>query len=181
MLFLNVLVPALRPRWFWGEHWTTGKETFWVVLNVSLIGLGNVIYFAQWRNVSLNWGFVLWFQLVTWAVAAFPIVLLVLRRESRQRAHYQKRSAALAARPAQAGSRESHLHFPSQNKGEKLSIADPEFRFARSADNYLEIYYRKEVGFEKALLRNNLKQLSLHFAAEPELFRCHKTRVIWSI
>lgn len=178
MLLFNVLLPIILPRWFSAEHWTVGKQVFWTVFNLSLIGLGNVLFFAWWRQAPLNWSFVLWFQGATWGVGAFPVLSIVLLRERRLRRRYERASADFKAPAKYSQPSADSLSFPSENKKEALSLAATDFRFARSADNYLEVHYLDGATEKMTLLRNSLKKLSAHFETRTGLFRCHKSYLV---
>lgn len=179
MLLLNVGLPRLRPSWFWTERWNVGKEIFWTVLNLSFIGLGNVLFFAWWNGSPISWPFVLWFQSATWAVGAFPILLLVLLREQRLRQRYQRETAQLTGPDSASKAADTAvLHFPSENKGEDLALQAHQFRFAQSADNYVEVHFRQGEEEQRRVLRTSLKQLNAQFATQPGLFRCHKSYLV---
>lgn len=179
MLVLNILVPLVNRKWFHAESWTTGKEVFWIILNLTFIGLGNMFFFTWSIGHSPDLGFVLWFQFATWAVGVFPLLLLVLVRERYLRRRYEKSSLQFKVPlDRTVEKQEDVLNFPSENKGEALQLNAKDFLFARSADNYVEVHYQTKGGIQMVLLRNSLKQLNVNFSKHDDLFRCHKSYLV---
>ena len=48
----------------------------------------------------------------------------------------------------------------------------------RSADNYVDIYFRKEKEIEHKLLRSTLKSIHNELNDYPEFLRCHRTCIV---
>ncbi|MDL1949405.1 NADH-quinone oxidoreductase subunit F [Acidobacteria bacterium ACD] len=102
--------------------------------------------------VPLTWGWALQFLGYTLAVAVFPVSLLVLFKERRLSAAYEKGSeavnAAMAAPPetvAPDGPEEvvkpsGPITIPSENGQEDITLAPEQLLFIRSAANYLEVH-----------------------------------------
>jgi DNA-binding LytR/AlgR family response regulator len=83
MLGLNILIlPRLLKKAFDEEKWTVLKQIVWEIWTVFTIGAGN--YFFTHRIVDYlsnqNYGEAsfLWFQMITMAIAAIPVIVLTL-------------------------------------------------------------------------------------------------------
>jgi len=67
-----------------------------------------------------------------------------------------------------------NLEFGSENGKKSLSLKPEFFLFLKSADNYVEVYYRNGEGIKKQLLRNTLKNIEQRYHQSPYVKRCHR-------
>lgn len=179
MLFLNVVVPKIIPRFFVEEKWTVGKELIYSSLNVLLIGFANALYSIVTGLDEASVKVVLVFMIYTFSMAIFPITLSILYKESRARRRYELGSAQLnTAIEAPRVHAKQVITFEGQNAGEKLAIAVDEVLFLAAADNYVELHYLKDTAIQKKLFRNTLKVYEEQLSVEPQFWRCHKSYVI---
>lgn len=66
----------------------------------------------------------------------------------------------------------------SENRNENLKLEIANIAFIRSADNYVEIYYREGNGFKKELIRNTLKNIEQQIKPYTRFIRCHRTSIV---
>jgi hypothetical protein len=185
MLLLNVAAPLIFPRFFNEDGWTTGREIVSLMLNVTTIGVLNYLYTVSATNLPGGWMNLLWFIGITFVIGLFPISILVLMKERRERTGYESSSAQLTAElhPAQPNahprSEEKTITISSANVGDDdLVIAESALRFIRSADNYAEVHYRVDRRLERRIVRATLKEISDRLADRPALYRCHKSYLV---
>ncbi|MCF8227886.1 MAG: LytTR family transcriptional regulator [Bacteroidales bacterium] len=78
----------------------------------------------------------------------------------------------------QEGLQQKTIEFASdtESKGIKLFLND--IVWIKSADNYVEIYYREGSNFRKKMLRNTLKNIEVQLKNHAEFMRCHRTTII---
>jgi len=70
------------------------------------------------------------------------------------------------------------IDFSSSNDSEKVSLLISDVVLINSADNYVEIHYKKGDTFKKKLLRNTLKNIELQIKPYPIFVRCHRKYII---
>ena len=186
MLILNVAIVRWSPNYFDEKNWTTGRQIFWTLTNVFLIGMGNFLYSHQIGVVSFSWNGLAKFQFFTIAVGAFPLVISVLYNQSRLQTKYAQSSDSLNATITetalnqegnQALKTEQKITIPSQYTQENLSLFPDDLLFIRSADNYIEVFFMNGNTVEKHLLRNTLKSTE-SILTDTNFFRCHKSFLV---
>lgn len=70
------------------------------------------------------------------------------------------------------------IEFISEHQSDKLSLHVSEVILIKSADNYVEIFYREGTDFRKKLLRSTLKNIELQLKPFPNFIRCHRTCIV---
>jgi DNA-binding LytR/AlgR family response regulator len=66
----------------------------------------------------------------------------------------------------------------SENRNDNLKLQISDIAFIRSADNYVEIYFREGNEFRKELIRNTLKNIEKQIKPYKRFVRCHRTCII---
>jgi DNA-binding LytR/AlgR family response regulator len=178
MALLNLLTQPVFPGYFNEEKWNLGKELLWNLINILLIGLGNALYSA-WIGVSaLSFNTIMIFELYTVTVAALPIIISVLYKESKRKRQFEHDSTAINKQLKEHPSHEdgdSRITIGSENKNEDLEVSVKDLLYIRSADNYIEVFYIRDNTIARKLLRNSLKAVVTSLSVRKELYRCHKS------
>lgn len=182
MAVLNLVIPPLFPRYFTEEKWTVGRELFWNIFNIALIGLGNALYnnFVFSERVDLKT--ILLVESYTLAVGVFPISATIFIKEFRLNQKYKTKSAEinheLKNHPVDLVESPKTIILNSETANESLQIQIEQLIYIQSADNYLEVYYLEKQTVLKKLMRGTLKAVSESLVQYPELFRCHKSYLV---
>jgi len=71
-----------------------------------------------------------------------------------------------------------NLEFSSENGKQSISIKAEHFLYLKSADNYIEIYYRNDESIKKQLFRNTLKNIEQQHHKSPFVRRCHRSYLV---
>jgi DNA-binding LytR/AlgR family response regulator len=186
MLFLNIVLIQWIPKYFNEKNWTTGRQIFWTFVNVFLIGLGNFLFSTALQVVPYSLEGVVKFQFFTIAVGAFPIVISVLYNQSRLQNRYSRKSEEFNDVISKSNEVNINLEpiedqmkivIPSQYAQENLELFAVDLLFIRTADNYIEVHFKKEDVVQKCLLRNTLKAVE-SILRDASLFRCHKSYLV---
>lgn len=182
MAVLNLVIPPLFPRYFTEEKWTVGRELFWNIFNIALIGLGNALYNNFVFSENINLKTILLVEAYTLAVGVFPISATIFIKEFRLKKKYETKSAEinheLTHHPADLVESPRTITLNSENANESLQILIEQLIYIQSADNYLEVYYLEKATVLKKLMRGTLKAVSESLVQYPELFRCHKSYLV---
>jgi hypothetical protein len=70
------------------------------------------------------------------------------------------------------------IEILTDSKSGNLRITYASIVFIRSADNYIEIYFRNEDRIEKKLIRSTLKNIESQLALKRQFIRCHRTCIV---
>jgi len=191
MVLLNMLIPKLFKNYFNDKKWTVGREIFWTTMNVFIIGFCNYLFYNYAANLPFSFGRILWFQGSTIAIGAFPVVILTLWRENKDRRKFSIEADIIndsiqesqndlntKENEPELESKAIVLDIPSLNASEDLSILMDDFLFIQSSDNYIDVFYLKNGTPTKAVLRNTLKAIEDVLSENENLFRCHKSYLV---
>jgi hypothetical protein len=115
--------------------------------------------------------------------SAFPSIILKvtdvnmsLREQLR---HFLRRNLKLEHDLAKA--REKTVEavvLQSESKNDNLQLLADDIMLVKSADNYVEVFYRGEDKIERKLLRNTLKNIHHDLRNHSEFLRCHRTCIV---
>lgn len=181
MILLNLLIPKLFKAYFDEENWTVGKEIFYTLLNLWLIGLFNFLFFNFFFGNNFSLQSFWWFQFITVAVGVFPVVFITFFREKISRNKYVSEadnlSGALNLTDPGRGNTETTVTIPSQTMDEDFTIALSNLYYVKAADNYIEVHYRNGK-LQKKMLRNTLKRVDELLSSHEQMFRCHKSYMV---
>ncbi len=184
MALLNLALPPLFSTYFSEERWTVGRELTWTALNIALIGLANLVYSGSIQFFSFSFGSLLIMEGFTLAVGIFPVGISILLKESRLKKKYEQRSEAInqvldEQPPVLIPPPSSEqLLLPSETSADNFSLSVEKLLYIRSADNYVEVFYKGLYAVERKLLRNSLKNIAEALQDRPNLFRCHKSYLV---
>ena len=178
IVLMNGLIPLLFQKAFLEQNWTVGKEILWSLAHCAVIGLGNSLY-VVWLGMSVwTWQLFLTYEVYTVAVGLFPITVSTLLREVRLNRLYREQSSELTTHLHQQEVTHSPVTLPSDNKNEALTLDPDSLVYLEATDNYVTVYYQKENGVTKAVLRSTLKAQEEALAEIPGMFRAHKSYVV---
>ncbi len=179
MAFLNVLIPAMFRQYFEEERWTVGKEIFYTLLNVWLIGLFNFLFFNVFMGSRFSIDSLLWFQFSTITIGIFPVTIYTLLREKISRQKYSKGAVSLSAELGTARHKNSDevVELRSRDGKENLVYPIDRLYFIKASDNYAEIHYLDD-SMQMDLVRNTLKEISEDLSKYGQMFRCHKSYIV---
>ena len=66
----------------------------------------------------------------------------------------------------------------SDSKNDNIRLNPDDIMLIRSADNYVEVFYRREEKIERKLLRNTLKNIQTDLSHIHDFIRCHRTCIV---
>jgi hypothetical protein len=68
--------------------------------------------------------------------------------------------------------------FASENKSEIIKLQINNLVLFKSADNYVEIFYKDDEKIQQKLIRNTLKNIEAQLNKYSEFIRCHRTYIV---
>ncbi len=186
MLVLNFALPLALKKWFNDERWTTGREVTWNLVNVVIIAALNYQYTVEMVNLQSGVHQLMWFVGITGAVAVFPITAAVLMNERNNRTLNSRTSHDLNAhiksaliRPGAVPEVQQPLVIRSANLSDpELMITHHDFYYARTADNYVEVYHQSAGKTIRTVVRATLKEIDTAVSQYGHCVRCHKSYIV---
>ncbi|NLI23672.1 MAG: LytTR family transcriptional regulator [Bacteroidales bacterium] len=176
-LAINLLVlPSLFPRLFRSEKWNVGKEILWdiwLLLNVSFADF--LIYTRLFEIMNLHFSDVGKILLI----ACLPVaVLIVINQERLLRTHLKSALQMNERLMKSRNLKETLIHLESEYKTDSISITADALVLIRSADNYIEVYYRSNGNVKKQMVRSSLKKAEETLRDFDFIFKCHRSYII---
>lgn len=189
-----VALPKALPQLFSETRWTVGREIILVMANILAIALGNRLYVAWLLQVkeisSVSWGGIV---LVTFLIAFFPVVGLVLVSYITQLKKYSNAAATLPIHPTVAPSAPSAeasasvgtptlpapttVTLVADNEKDTLTFLAADLLYIESSDNYCTVFHLKNAQPVKPLLRSSLSRLEKQIS-NGHIVRCHRSFVV---
>jgi DNA-binding LytR/AlgR family response regulator len=77
-----------------------------------------------------------------------------------------------------APSEKEKVKIVAENGALELEISPDDFLFAKSDDNYVELYYFINLQKNRKVIRNTLKNIQALFPLQNKFYRCHKSYLI---
>ena len=182
MAILNAVAFLTLPSFFSESKWTIKKQILWIIVNVTFIGLGNYTFSLVMDVTTYNLVNLFLFEFYTIAVAVFPVAILTLANQVRLSNKFERQSEYLnydiekKQKKSIAETNFSIVTFGSGNDAFQLMIED--FLFAKSDDNYVEIYFLNDAVVSRKILRNTLKNVYSLCAEYKEIFKCHRSYIV---
>ena len=78
----------------------------------------------------------------------------------------------------EVAAQQASLSFKSEDNKVAISLANEDFYYCKSADNYIELYYQNEGVFKRELFRNSLKSIEADFAENKSIERIHRSYLV---
>jgi len=183
MAFLNILIPTLFQNYFLEQNWNVGRQLFWSIVNVAIIGLANLLYSNYAGIANLSFGNLMVFEGYTIALSSFPLILFIISNQKILKSKFEK-SAALINLGIEKFSSEklnnktNTVTLESETNAENLTLDPAELIYIQSSDNYVTVFYLKDNSTTSSLLRNTLKSIDNQLDSYPQFFRCHKSYIV---
>ena len=179
-ILFHVWFPLLFPKLFKTSKWEAGPAYVTSVLVVVCTSISYVFYLHFVGSVELS------------MFIAFKIFLISIVPELVIRVIYKERLLRLQINTL----RKDHAHLLnilekynlenqihsielfSENRTEKIELHITDLVLIKSADNYIELYYKEDGQIKKKLIRNTLKNIEEQLNKYNVFIRCHRTSLI---
>jgi len=175
-LSLNLLfIPSLFPKKFSSTNWNIKKEILWNIW-VLFTTLAGYFLLNNYLGV-LKFGFSLVIKLVLTAV--IPIsVLIVVNHNKMLRSHLKIADELSKKLKDNKSIQDKIVYFDSDYQKDSLAIKVSFLLFIRSANNYIEVFWR-----EGETIKNQMVRCSMIYAEEilkehKFIFKCHRSFIV---
>jgi hypothetical protein len=172
-LSLNMLIlPSLFPKILHGSSWNVKKEIFWDLWILFTVSVG---YFLYYKALGImEFGFDMIVKLILIAVVPTS-VLIVLNRHRLLRSHLKLANELNRKLKENKSSPDKLVHFESDYQKDNLSLKASLIVFVRSANNYIEIFWKENQEVKSQMVRCSLIKAEEVLKEEKFIFKCHRS------
>jgi DNA-binding LytR/AlgR family response regulator len=179
LVLFRIIMPVSLTRRIHAESLKISNEVGLILLIWIFISTANIFYLYYVGKIVLTFAEAVQISLFS----AFPSIVLkladvnmMLREQLRL---FVRRNIQLEHDLANAKERQSDpVVFESESQSEKIELMPDEVMLIRSADNYVDIFYKREDQVKHKLLRNTMKNVQQVLKHHREFLRCHRTCIV---
>ncbi len=172
-LSLNMLIlPSLFPKILHGSSWNVKKEIFWDLWILFTVSVGYFLYYKVLE--IMEFGFDMIIKLILIAIVPTS-VLIVLNRNRLLRSHLKLANELNIKLKEHKSSPDKLVHFVSDYQKDNLSIKASIILFIRSANNYIEVFWREGQEIKSQMVRCSLMKAEEVVGDDKFIFRCHRS------
>lgn len=179
LLLFRIILPRSLTSRIRSESLKISNEVGLILFIWFFIATANIFYlfFVGGIDISLTEG-------VKIALfSAFPSIVLkiadvnqTLRNQLRS---FVRRNVKLEKELASIGDRKQEIiSFRSEAGSEKLDLGLDNVMMIKSADNYVDIYYKEDEQVKHKLIRNTLKNIQKLLSDYHDFVRCHRSCIV---
>ena len=172
-LSLNMLIlPSLFPKILHGSSWNVKKEIFWDLWILFTVCVG---YFLYYKALGImEFGFDMIIKIILFAIV--PISVLITFNRNRLLHSHLKSANELNKKLKENKSIPDKLvHFVSDYQKDNLSIKVSLILFIRSANNYIEVFWKENQVAKSQLVRYSLTKAEEILKDDKFIFKCHRS------
>lgn len=176
-----IVVERFFPRWFDDRNWCIYKELLWLLCIILSIGVANALYAMLISGQSLKLAHIISFQVVTFAVAIFPLSIFILTKQN-----YLLRKHTASAKDTNeslhsasfAQQEDEYISISSYNGKVKVEFDINQLCFIESKGNDIELNITENNILVCKTLRNTLKNTLEQLNDSSELVQCHRAYIV---
>jgi hypothetical protein len=173
--FHLLLLPSFFPKFFASSKWNIRKEILWDVWILFTI---LVSYFLLNNTLGvLKFGFDLVVKLVL--VAVIPITLvIVLNHNKMLRAHLKVADELSKKMKEHKLLQDKVVYFNSDYQKDSLAVKVSLLLFIRSANNYIEVYWKESEAIKSQMIRCSLLYAENLLKEYKFMVKCHRSYLV---
>lgn len=175
-LSINLLVlPSIIPHIFLHKEWVIWKEILWNLWLLFTISFGYYLMYKTLGIIEFNFYMILKMILI----AIIPLTGLIVFNHNRLLRHHLKTANDLNRKlKSHKVVHEKLIHFDSEYQNNKLSLKARLLILIRSADNYIEIFWKDDSGIKSQLIRSTLIKAQKLIEEYNYFFKCHRSFIV---
>lgn len=175
-LSINLLVlPSLWPQIFLRKEWVIWKEILWNLWLLFTIAFGYFLMYKTLGIIEFNFNMIIKMLLI----AVIPLTALIVFNHNRLLSQHLKTANELNAQLQSIKQSENKLvHFDSDYQKDKLSVKARLLILIRSADNYIEVFWKSDDKVRSRLIRSTLKKAEKLIEEYNYFFKCHRSYIV---
>ncbi|MDP4275839.1 MAG: LytTR family DNA-binding domain-containing protein, partial [Bacteroidota bacterium] len=169
------ILPSLLPKMFVSEKWNIKKEIFWNLWILFTIFTGYFFYCRFMGLMKFNFNMVI--KLVMAAV--LPITVLIITNHNRMlKAHLKLANELTLKLRDNKLIQERIIRFDSDYQKDSLAIKVGLLILIRSANNYIEVYWKEAEEVKKQMIRCSMMRAEALLKEYKFIVKCHRSYIV---
>ncbi|MCK5208058.1 MAG: LytTR family transcriptional regulator DNA-binding domain-containing protein, partial [Cyclobacteriaceae bacterium] len=173
-----IFLPFIFPKFFQTGKWNLIRD---IILNALIWILISTAYTFYARYVGLiEITIHSMFKLLLLGLA--PVAILIVANQNKILKRYLQNALELTKKLDQEGEErsdpEAEITIESENRSESVKVNLNNLMLVKSANNYIEVFWKKDDEIHKTLLRNTLTKIENQLKSYPNFIRCHRTALV---
>ncbi len=179
ILGLNLIfLPYIFPKFFQTGKWNLIRD---IILNAWIWILISTAYTFYARYVGLiEITIHSMFKLLLLGLA--PVAILIVANQNKILKRYLQNALELTKKldleEKEKNEIDSEIIIESENKSESIKVDLDNLLLIKSANNYIEVFWKKDNEIHKKLIRNTLTKIENQLKTYPNFIRCHRTSLV---
>jgi len=175
-LSLNLLIlPSLFSKVLNGSSWNVKKEIFWDIWILFTVSVG---YFLYYKALGImEFGFDMIIKLILIAIVPTS-VLITFNRNRLLRTHLKSANELNKKLQENKTLPDKLVHFESDYQKDNLSLKVSLILLIRSANNYIEIFWKEGETVKSQMVRYSLTKAEEILKEDKIIFKCHRSFLI---
>lgn len=175
-LSINLLfITSILNRMFANTTWNIKKEILWNIWILFTISSGYYFFCKKMGTLEFEYNIVITLLLA----AVFPISALIIINYSRiLRLHLKFATELNKKLKENKNIQEKIVLFESDYQKDSLSVKVSQILFIRSANNYIEVFWKENEIVKSQLVRCSLTKAEQTVKEEKFLFKCHRSYLV---
>lgn len=170
-----LIIPSFFPKGFSSAVWTIKKEILWNLWILFTI-LAGYFLFTRFMGV-MKFGFDMVIKLVF--VAVIPITVLIIVNYNKMiRSHLKLADEMNKKLKDNKTIQEKVVSFNSDYQKDSLAIKVSSLLFIRSANNYIEVFWKEGGNIKNQLIRMSLLSAEEILKEHKFILKCHRSYLI---
>ncbi len=176
-LSLNLLIlPSLFPKHFLQKTWNIRKEIFWNLWILFTISVSDFFFYSKLIGI-INFDAKTILNILL--IAILPVsVLIVINQERLLRSNLKSANKLNQKLRENKIIQEKEVFFESDYKKDSLTVKVSSLLFIRSANNYIEIFWRSGENIKHQLVRCSLIKAEEKLRDYSFIIRCHRAYIV---
>jgi hypothetical protein len=173
-----IFLPWLFPKFFQTGRWNLFRDIILNGIIWILITTANTFYARYIGLIEINYHSM--FKLLLLGLA--PVAILIVVNQNKILKRYLQNALELVKNlesdDEKEAKKDAEIVIESESKSESLTLKISDLILIRSANNYIEVFWKSDNDIHKRLLRNTLTNVEIQLKSYPDLIRCHRTALI---
>jgi len=176
-LSLNLIIlPSLFQRVFIQRKWNIKKEIVWNIWILFSISISDFLFYTKlFEVIDISFGLIGRILLLGF----LPVAVLIIINQDRLLRSHLKSAVRLNIRlKDNRNLKEKLVCFESEYQKDSLTVKVDAFILAKSADNYIEVFYCSNNEVKSQMVRSTLKKAEQLFLEFDFIYKCHRAYII---
>ncbi len=173
---LNLIVlPSMFPNVFERKRWAIWKEIVWDLWLLFVTAFGYLLMYKTLGILPISFSMIVKMVLI----AIIPLTALIVFNQNRLlRLHLKTAKDINVKLNENKSAVEKLVTFDSEYQKDKFSVKAKFLLLIRSADNYIEVFWKDKSQINKKLIRTTLIKTQQLLSEYTYFFKCHRSYIV---